>query len=213
MTVVVTDLSFGYRRDEPIIDRLDYQFDPGTVTAVTGPSGRGKSTLLYLIGLLLTPLSGRIGIAGVADAAALGDHRRSRLRAAHIGFVFQDAMLDPSRSVIDNITEGALYGGVPRSIAREDAVQLLDRFGVRLRADHRPGEVSGGQAQRVALCRALVKRPSVILADEPTGNLDPVSSGVVLETLVNAARADGATVLIASHDPGVVAACDRTLEL
>ena len=206
-------LSFGYRAGEPIIDNLDAAFAPGEVWAITGPSGRGKSTLLYLVGLLLTPWSGRIGIGAVEAASELGDHERSRLRGAHIGFVFQDAVLDPARSVLDNVTEPAVYAGIGRRDARQRAGELLERFGVRLRADHRPGEVSGGQAQRVALCRALLTGPSLLLADEPTGNLDAASAGVVIDALTAAAHAHGATVLIASHDERVVAACDQVLRL
>lgn len=206
-------LSFGYRRGEPIIEGLDHAFEPGLVSGVTGASGRGKSTLLYLIGLLLTPWSGRIGIGEHAKASALGDLQRSRLRAARIGFVFQDALLDPSRTVIDNVTEGAIYAGVPRRTAQARAEGLLERFGVLLRADHKPGEVSGGQAQRVAICRALLNQPMLILADEPTGNLDAASAEVVIDALTRAAHADGATVIIASHDARVIGACDRVLEL
>lgn len=211
--VTLEALSFGYRREEPIIDSLSHTFAAGQVNGVTGPSGRGKSTLLYLIGLLLTPLSGRIGIGEEAEASALGDTERSRLRASGIGFVFQDAMLDPSRSVLDNVAEAAIYSGLPRNVARQRASELLKRFGVALRVDHKPGEVSGGQAQRVALCRALLHRPAVILADEPTGNLDAESARVVIDALTGAAHAEGATVIIASHDPRVVAACDVVLEL
>jgi lipoprotein-releasing system ATP-binding protein len=211
--VSLEGLSFGYHRGEPIIDGLDHAFVPGGVSGVTGASGRGKSTLLYLIGLLLTPWSGRIGIGEVEQASTLGDFDRSRLRAERIGFVFQDALLDPSRTVLDNVVEGAIYAGLPRSVARLRGAELLERFGVVLRANHRPGEVSGGQAQRVALCRAMLNRPRLILADEPTGNLDAASAEVVIAALAAAAHTDGATVIIASHDQRVVATCDAVLEL
>jgi len=211
--VSVEDLSFGYRRGEPIFEALDHAFEPGLVSGVTGASGCGKSTLLYLIGLLLTPWSGRVAIGDLGRASQLGDLERSRLRAERIGFVFQDAVLDPSRTVLDNVIEGAIYAGVPRPTARARAQGLLERFGVLLRADHKPGEVSGGQAQRVALCRALLNEPRVILADEPTGNLDAGSAQVVIDALRDAAHIDGATVIIASHDARVVAVCDRVLEL
>jgi putative ABC transport system ATP-binding protein/lipoprotein-releasing system ATP-binding protein len=211
--LAVHDLSFGYRRPDPVISGLSHEFGAGEVTAVTGASGRGKSTLLYLIGLLLTPWSGRVAMPNAGDASALSDDERSQLRAARIGFVFQDAMLDPSRSVLDNVIEGGLYAGIPRSVARSEAERLLDHFEVRLRADHRPGEVSGGQAQRVALCRALVKNPALILADEPTGNLDETSAGTVMAGLTDAAHLHGATVIIPSHDSRVVAVCDSVLEL
>lgn len=211
--VGLEDVSFGYRRGEPIIEALTYEFPEGRVTAVTGASGRGKSTLLYLIGLLLTPWAGRIGIGAEPHAATLADADRSWMRAKLIGFVFQDAVLDPSRTVLDNVIEGAIYAGISRQSARLRGIELLERFGVGLRADHRPGEVSGGQAQRVALCRALLTGPRVILADEPTGNLDLASSEVVISALRAAAHVDGATVIIASHDANVVSACDAVLGL
>lgn len=212
MAVTLTDVSFGYHRDEPIVERVRHSFGPG-LTAITGPSGCGKSTLLYLIGLLLTPWAGRIGLGGISDASHLADGERSRLRARHLGFVFQDAMLDPSRSVLDNVVEGALYADIPRAEAEAEALRLLGRFDVRLRANHRPGEVSGGQAQRVALCRALVTGPEVILADEPTGNLDSASADVVMDALREQADSFGRVVIVASHDPRVVASCDEALEL
>lgn len=180
---------------------------------MTGPSGRGKSTLLYLVGLLLTPWSGRVGIGDVADASRMGDGARSRLRSRRIGLVFQDAVLEPSRTVMENVVAGALYAGVGRAVARREVGRLLERFGVGLGADHRPGEVSGGQAQRVALCRALVNDPAVVSADEPTGNLDAESARVVIDALGAAAHDGGATVIIASHDSRVVASCDTVLEL
>ncbi len=211
--VTLEALRFGYRRGEPIIDQLDAVFAPGEVTAITGRSGRGKSTLLYLVGLLLTPWSGRIDIGELIDASAQGDAERSRVRAGRVGFVFQDAVLDPSRTVLDNVTEPAVYAGVPRNAARAEAERLLERFGVVLRADRKPGEVSGGQAQRIALCRALLNRPAVILADEPTGNLDAASATVVIEALTGAAREQKATVLIASHDHRVAAASDQAIKL
>lgn len=212
-SVALEGLSFGYRPGDPILQDLSHEFPAGQVNGVTGPSGRGKSTLLYLVGLLLTPLSGKVGIGQDTEASALSDEERSRLRAGRIGFVFQDAMLDPSRTVLDNVIEGAIYSGLARDVARGRAVDLLEQFGVALRADHTPGEVSGGQGQRVALCRALLHRPTVILADEPTGNLDAESAEVVVDALTAAAHSGGATVIIASHDSRVVGACDAVLEL
>lgn len=213
MSVSLEGLSFGYRRAEPILVDLSATFGSGSVTAVTGASGRGKSTLLYVVGLLLSPWSGRVSVGEVADASALDDSARSRLRAERVGFVFQDAALDPSRSVIDNVAEGGIYGGMSRREAEQRGRVLLDRFDVGLQASHRPGEVSGGQAQRVALCRALVNEPEVVLADEPTGNLDVASADVVVEALRSAAHDGGATVIVASHDPTVVGRCDAVVEL
>ncbi len=212
MVIEVADLSFGYRRGEPIIAGLDWVFSSGRVTGVTGRSGSGKSTLLYLLGLLLSPWSGRI-VYDDENLAKASDRLRSRTRAERIGFVFQDAALDSTRTVLDNIIEGSLYTGLARKTAVGRARDLMGRFEVGLRATHRPGEVSGGQAQRVALCRALLNRPQVVLADEPTGNLDTDTARIVIEALVNLSHQEGATVIIASHDPNVAAACDEVLTL
>ena len=210
--ITVDGLVFGYRRDEPVIDGLTWTFPSGAVTGVTGRSGRGKSTLLYLLGLLLTPDAGTIVLDG-DEVAGLPDRERSRIRAERIGFVFQDAALDPSRTVLDNVIEGAIYTGLPRTVATERAGTLLDRFDVGLRAEHRPGEVSGGQAQRVALCRALLNAPDVVLADEPTGNLDDTTAGIVIGALIELAHDQAATVIISSHDHEVISRCDLTLQL
>lgn len=207
----VKGLTFSYRRGQPILEDVDSAFESSRICALTGPSGRGKSTLLYLLGMLLAPDGGTIEIDG-RDVVSLSDAERSWLRAHRLGFVFQDAALDTTRTVMDNVIEGALYTGMPRRRARHRAHALLHRFDVDLRADHRPGQVSGGQAQRVALCRALLNDPDVVLADEPTGNLDADSAARVLDAFRDVAD-DGATVIVATHDPGVVARCDHVLTL
>lgn len=211
--LAVRDLAFSYARGgEELFDGLTHQFEPGMVTAVTGPSGRGKSTLLYVSGLMLAPTRGEVllydqPLGRVADAT------RARVRAQHIGFVFQDASLDPSRVVLDSVIEPALYAGWRRRRACTRGRELLEQMGVAARADHRPGEISGGQAQRVAVCRALVTDPVLVLADEPTGNLDRANAEGVL-TALSAATGDGQrTVLIATHDPFVLAHADRVLQL
>ncbi|MDH5422214.1 MAG: ATP-binding cassette domain-containing protein [Acidimicrobiia bacterium] len=209
--LAVDGLTFGYRRTEPILEDLSFEFPAGSVTAVTGASGQGKSTLLYILGLMISPQGGHI-LLDSADVGGWSDRRRSELRARRFGFVFQDAALDASRSVIDNIIEGSLYAGLKRRVAREKATELMERFGVNLRSDHKPGEVSGGQAARVALCRALVTDPDVILADEPTGNLDSKSAGVVIDALARAAHS-GAVVVVASHDQTVTQRADVVLDL
>ncbi len=205
-------LSFSYpRADDQVLSGLNHEFAPGTLTALTGPSGRGKSTLLYLLGLLLMPSSGSVLVDG-QPASRLPDIKRARLRAQHFGFVFQDAELDPSRTVLDAVCEPALYAGLTRRGAVPRARALLERFGVGERADHRPGEISGGQGQRVAIARALVNDPAIVLADEPTGNLDSASGATVIEALRGLAR-EGRTVVIATHDDQVVAACDHVVRL
>jgi len=209
--IEIEHLTYGYRPGQPVIEDLAHRFASGSMAVVTGPSGCGKSTLLYMLGLLLTPWGGSIRFAG-SEVADLPDSARSSLRARGIGFVFQDASLDPTRTVLDNAMEGALYARMDRIAARSRSLELLGRLGVELRADHRPGEVSGGQAQRIALARALLVAPALILADEPTGNLDRLNGDLVLNTLAAAAK-DGACVVIASHDPAVIDRCDDVLPL
>lgn len=142
---------------------------------------------------------------GDEPASSLPDGERSALRSEYLGFVFQDALLDLSRTALDNVLEAQWLAGQPRD--EQAALDLLERFGVRHRAGHRPAEISGGQAQRIALCRALVKRPALILADEPTGNLDTASALTVWEALARAAG-QGATVIVATHDASPPVAAD-----
>lgn len=205
------ELTFSYPHTEPILSRWSAKFHAGTVTALTGPSGKGKSTLLYLLGLMLRPTGGQIFIDGSA-ASSLNDSDKARMRAEKFGFVFQDAALDATRTVLENVTETALYRSVSRRAATARGIELLDRFGVDVPAWRKPGQVSGGQAQRIALCRALLNEPAILLADEPTGNLDPDSTGVVVTALQNHA-ASGAAVIVVTHSPDVAAACDLRIQL
>ena len=203
---------FRYRGvDEELFGGFSHSFAAGSVTALTGPSGRGKSTLLYILGLMLRPSSGAVQVAG-AVASTQSDAARARVRAQRIGFVFQDAELDANRTLLDSVIEPGLYAGGCVSSLRTTALGLLDRFGLSHRALHRPGQISGGQAQRVAVCRALVNTPDIVLADEPTGNLDPDNALRVVQALRDAA-AEGRTVVIATHDPVVVAQADAVIRL
>jgi ABC-type lipoprotein export system ATPase subunit len=204
-------LTFGYERDRPIIVGWEARFEAGEVVAITGPSGRGKSTLLYLLGLMLKPFSGELRLADV-EVGTMRDADRARLRASQFGFVFQDAALDPTRTVLDNVTETSLYRDADLRADQIRAQELMEQFGVDLRARAKPGQVSGGQAQRIALCRALLNRPRVLLADEPTGNLDPASADVVVGAFHEHA-ATGAAVVVVTHDPALVARCHRRIEL
>ena len=209
--LTVTDLTFRYKASLPeLFDGLTHDFEAG-VTAVTGPSGRGKSTLLYILGMLLRPTSGTIRLRG-RNLTTLKDPEISSVRAREFGFVFQDSELDPARPMIDSVIEPGLYAGARRADLLERARRLLAEVGLEERATHRPAQISGGQAQRVALCRALVNDPAVVLADEPTGNLDPANSAIVLDALGDMA-ASGRAVVIATHDPVVLERADRVLAL
>ncbi len=211
MVLAARNISFGYVSDIPVLADWSAEFVAGEVVAITGPSGRGKSTLLYVLGLMLHTLSGQVLVNG-EEVLHLNDAHRARLRAHQFGFVFQDAALDSTRTVMDNIIETALYRGQPRERAKARAQELMEQFGVALRAGAKPGQVSGGQAQRIALCRALLNDPRILLADEPTGNLDPESSDVVVDALH--AQADkGAAIVVVTHDPHLVSRCDRRIEL
>ena len=206
------DLSFAYAANKGnVIQDLTLDLPTGAVTTLTGPSGSGKSTLLYLLALMIQPTAGQVVWHG-QPASKLGDAARSRMRAVEVGFVFQDALLDPSRSVLANVCDSALFAGMPRRLAHARAYELMERFGVNHRAEHRPGEISGGQAQRVAVCRALLTDPAVIFTDEPTGNLDDESAEVVWQALV-AHAATGATVVVSTHDRGLAARSDREVRL
>lgn len=212
-TLGIRDLRFAYRRGgEELFGGLTRDFIPGAVTALTGPSGRGKSTLLYVLGLLLSPTVGAVLLDG-EEVSRASDAERAAIRARQVGFVFQDAELDPARRVLDSVIEPGLYAGRSRAELVPRARELLERFGLWDRATHRPGEVSGGQAQRLALCRALVNLPDVVLADEPTGNLDRDNAELVLSALMGAAHQRGATVVLATHDPFVLGHVDEVVVL
>jgi lipoprotein-releasing system ATP-binding protein len=205
-------LTFAYRSGAPaVIDDLTLDLPTGAVTALTGPSGSGKSTLLYLLALMIRPTQGEVIWDG-ERASSLPDAVRSRLRAAQVGFVFQDALLDPSRTVLANVCDSGLFAGMPSAAAAARARQLMARFGIEHRADHRPGEISGGQAQRVAVCRALLTDPRVVFADEPTGNLDDASAEVVWRALTDHA-ATGATVIVATHHATLAARTECEIRL
>lgn len=201
MLIEVRSLTHSYQgAARPTLVEVNHRFEPGTLTVLTGPSGCGKSTLLYILALLLTPTSGEVLWDG-KPVAQLSDAARARLRAQHSGFVFQDSLLDPSRTALDNVLEASWVARQHSGKAQRRAQELLEQLGLRDRASHRPREISGGQAQRIALARALVREPTVIFADEPSGNLDHESADTVWEILHNSA-ADGATVLVATHDQG-----------
>jgi putative ABC transport system ATP-binding protein len=183
----------------------------GELVAVVGPSGSGKSTLLHLMGALDRPSSGTVAVTGL-DLATLSDREVSALRAARIGFVFQHFFLAEHASALDNVADGQLYAGTSPARRRRDAAAALDRVGLGHRLGSRPTQLSGGERQRVAIARAVAGHPDIVLADEPTGNLDSAAGESILGLLTQL-NADGATVIVITHDPAVAARMTRRVRL
>jgi lipoprotein-releasing system ATP-binding protein len=196
-----------------VLHGIDLSLHGGEFAALIGPSGSGKSTLLNLIGLLDTPTSGEIHVQG-RPTVALSDADRTALRGRTLGFVFQFHHLINAFSVLDNVMMPALLGGAARDTATRDrALELLDAVGLAQHAHKRPTELSGGQQQRVAIARALMIRPPILLADEPTGNLDSHSADEVFALFRRFNQTFGCAVLLVTHDPRIAARCDRVLEM
>ncbi len=195
-----------------VLRGADLRVAPGEAVALVAPSGAGKSTLLHISGLLDTADAGGVAIGGAA-MTGLSDRRRTAVRRRDVGFIYQFHHLLPEFTALENVVLPQLANGAARGAAEARARELLDQVGVAERADHRPAALSGGEQQRVAFSRALANRPRLLLADEPTGNLDPETSDRVFDTLMGLVRSTGLAALIATHNMELAARMDRTVRL
>jgi lipoprotein-releasing system ATP-binding protein len=200
------------REELHVLDQAKLLVRRGEIVALVGPSGAGKSTLLHIAGLLEKPDAGEVLICG-EPCGKLSDDRRTLIRRKELGFVYQYHHLLPEFSALENIVLPQMIQGTPKAKAEERGMELLERMNLKPRAEHRPGQLSGGEQQRVAIARALANRPSLLLADEPTGNLDPHTADGVFAQLLELVRGSNLAALIATHNPDLARRMDRMVTL
>lgn len=194
------------------LNHVNFVLGEGETVAVMGPSGSGKSTLLHALAGIIKPTAGTVIFRG-ADLSRMSDAERTKLRRNAFGFVFQSGQLLPELPAVENIALPMMLDGMPYRTATDTAILWLERMGLRALATHRPGEMSGGQMQRIAIARALAVKPAVVFADEPTGALDQATGREVMDILMAAARDNGSAVVVVTHDPNVASFCSRTVTM
>jgi putative ABC transport system ATP-binding protein len=209
----VENVTKRYPGEPPVqaLREVNLAIAPGELVGIVGPSGSGKTTLLQLMGTLDRPTSGRVRVTGL-DVATMADEEVAYVRATRIGFILQQFFLAEHSTVLDNVADGLLYAGIPARQRRERAVDALELVGLTERPDARPTQLSGGQRQRVAIARALVGKPAIVLADEPTGNLDQATGQSIL-SLIDQLHQAGSTIVVITHDLAIAGRMARTVEI